>query len=93
MPNYRFIYKKDLAGEKQLHLVDDQGKDAPPAYTYKCPDKTVLDITYPKLVPVQCTQCPSHTNVFALVMMGEVRVMCVRCLGEYASRFLSQAYR
>lgn len=44
----------------------------------------------PVLVPhYNCSDCKAKVNVFALVIRGEVRILCVQCLGEIAGRWYS----
>lgn len=78
-------------------LVDKDDKLAPAAFSYVYRDISNLDakpVTVEirgKPVPVNfpCTDCKGRANVFALIVHGEARCLCVQCLGELAGRWLS----
>ncbi len=97
----------DKKGEPVYHNVvhlgynDDKGKwyDAPPAFAYKGPEgkDPPINVAKPQLISgrypgCKCSDCKTKVNVFALVIRGEVRVLCVQCLGEMTGRYLSNIY-
>lgn len=82
------------------YIDKDKWHEAPPAYVYKGPEgkDAPINVAKPQLVSgkypgCKCLDCKAKVNVFALVLHGEVRVLCVQCLSEIAGRWLSSIHK
>lgn len=83
----------EINGESVTRLVDKDGNDAPPAYTVTGSDgKTKIPVCKPIPVDLVCSDCKSKVHVFASVIHGETRVLCVQCLTELAGRWYDVVY-